>query len=364
MSDGESEDKESKTEEPTHKKLQDAISEGQVVNSKEVTSFAILLLLTIVTIWILPYSIIKLTNKLKFILENIGSFSINNATLYKLMTNILNSTLVYLSPVFLIVFIAVITSSYFQHGQFVFSGKSIIPKLSKISIIAGFKRIFSMKSFVEFLKGIFKIGLIGIFVLLLIFSDIKELTNYQELSISGILDQIFNIIKDIMILVTLIMSVIAFVDFAYQKYEYLQNLRMTKQELKEEYKQTEGNPEIKSKLRKLRRENTQRIIKANVPNATVIITNPEHYAVALEYDANTHSAPICIAKGVDLIAKNIKTLAEQHNIPIVESPPLARALYKDVDYAQPIPVEHFEEVASIISYVMALEQKAKAAKLK
>ena len=214
------------------------------------------------------------------------------------------------------------------------------------------------------LKGVFKIGLVGAFVLLVILADVKELSQYQELSIAGILDQLFTMIKDIIILITIIMAVIAAVDFSYQSYEHFKELKMTKQEVKEEHKQTEGNPEVKQKIRKLRREQSQKRIKVTVPQATVVITNPEHYAVALKYNPKSIEAPICVAKGLDLIAQNIKAIAKEHDIPIVESPPLARALYKDVDYDQEIPVEHFEEVAKIISYVMSLEQKATDDKMK
>jgi flagellar biosynthesis protein FlhB len=365
MSEGEDQDKDAKTEEPSQKKLEDAIDKGQVVQSKEVISFAMFLLLTITTIWIIPYSLIKLGNKLRFFIENAGNISlVDQGIVYVLMSKIIASSLIYFSPVFLIVFIVAIGGSYFQHGQFVFSGESLIPKLSKLSLTKGFGRIFSTKSFVEFLKGIFKISLIGTFVMLVIIADTRELSQYQELSVAGILDQLFTMIKHILILVTIIMAVVAAVDFAYQSYEHFKELKMTKQEVKDEYKQTEGNPEIKQKIRRLRREQSQKRIKVNVPKATVVITNPNHYAVALKYDPQILQAPICVAKGLDLIAQNIRKIAQEHDIAIVESPPLARALYKDVDYDQEIPVEHFEEVAKIISYVMSLEQKAKATKMK
>lgn len=362
MSEGDDQDKDAKTEDPTKKKLDDAVKKGQVVNSKEVTSFAVFLLLTIVTIWIIPHSFTKLGGKLKFFIENAGNIAVDKAMLGILMPSIIENALLYISPLFIIVFIAAIGSSYSQHGEFIFSGESLIPKLSKLSPIKGFGRIVSMKSFVEFLKGIFKIGLVGTFVLLVILADVKELSQYQELSIAGILNQLFTMMKDIIILVTIIMAMIAALDFSYQNYEHFKELKMTKKEIKDEHKDAEGNPEIKQKLRRLRREQSQKRIKITVPQATVVITNPEHYAVALKYEQGGVEAPICVAKGLDLIAQHIKTVAKEHNIPIVESPPLARALYKDVDYDQEIPVEHFEEVAKIISYVMSLEQKAKDAK--
>ena len=326
MSEGDDQDQDAKTEDPTQKKLDDAVKKGQVVNSKEVTSFTVFLLLTIVTIWIVPYSFAKLGGKLRFFIENAGNIPMDKAMLGILMTSIIENALLYISPLFIIVFIAAIASSYSQHGEFIFSGESLIPKLSKISPIKGFGRIVSMKSFVEFLKGLFKIGLVGTFVLLVILADVKELSQYQELSVTGILNQLFTMMKDIIILVTIIMAVIAALDFSYQSYEHFKGLKMTKKEIKDEHKDSEGNPEIKQKLRRLRREQSQKRIKITVPQATVVITNPEHYAVALKYEQGGVEAPICVAKGLDLIAQNIKAIAKEHDIPIVESPPLALGL--------------------------------------
>ena len=364
MSEGGDDGKDSKTEEPTQKKLEDAVKKGQVVNSKEVTSFLMFLLLTLVTIWLLPSSMILLGNKLRFFVENAGTITMDQGAFGVLVPNVIKNTLVYLSPIFIIVFIAAIFLSYAQHGEFIFTNETIQPKLSKISPIKGFGRIFSMKSFVEFLKGIARISLVGAFVMMVILADVKELSQYQELAVAGILDQLYTMIKHILILMTIIMAAIAAIDYSYQSYEHHKDLKMTKQEVKDEHKQAEGNPEIKQTIRRLRREQSQKRIKITVPEATVIITNPEHYAIALKYDPNDIAAPICVAKGLDSIAQNIKEIAREHNIAIVENKPLARALYKDVNIDQEIPVEHFEEVAKIISYVMSLEEQAKQKKFK
>ncbi len=358
MSEGD-DDKDSKTEQPSQKKLEDAINKGQVVNSKEVTSFIMIMLLTMVTIWIMPSMFISIASALRFFIENAGTLIVDGGNLEVILPNIMKKILLYLSPIFIIAVVAALTSSFFQSGQFIFTTETIQPKLSKLSIIKGFNRIFSMKGFVEFLKGIFKISLVGTFVFMIILGDVGEVSQYQELSIRGILNQLSTMVTHILILVTIIMAVIAAVDFSYQSYEHFSDLKMTKQEVKDEYKQAEGNPEIKQKLRALRRKNSKKRIKSIVPQATVIITNPEHYAVALKYETNSASAPMCIAKGLDLIAQTIKEIALEHNIPIVESPPLARSLYKIVDVDEEIHVEHFEEVAKIISYVMALDEKAK-----
>lgn len=360
----EDEDKDSKTEQPTQKKIEDAVKKGQVINSKEVTSFLMLLFLTMITLWILPSMLMSLGNSLKFYVENAGTIPMSSGTLNVLLPKIIKKTLLYLSPIFLIVVIAAVTSSFFQSGEFIFTGETIQPKLSKLSVIKGFKRIFSVKSLVEFIKGIFKISLVGTFVILVILADVGQLGQYQNLSVAGIIDQLGTMVIHILILVTIIMAVIAAVDYSYQSYDYYNELKMTKHEVKEEYKQAEGNPEIKQKLRSLRREQAKRQIKITVPQATVIVTNPEHYAIALKYNMQETSAPVCIAKGLDLIAQTIKEIAKESDIPIVENPPLARALYKDVKIDQEIPVEHYEEVAKIISYIMSLETKAQERKQK
>ncbi|MEA0971236.1 Flagellar biosynthetic protein FlhB [Candidatus Megaera venefica] len=362
MAEGDEEDKDAKTEEPSRKKLEDAVKKGQVVNSKEVTSFIVFLLLTLITIWVIPEIMLSLSNTLRFFVENAGNIPMDQGMLDILLPTVMKKTLLYLSPIFLVVIIAALVSSYFQSGEFIFTGETIQPKLSKLSIMKGFKRIFSMKSFVEFIKGIFKISLVGAFVLLIILADVKELSQYQELSVAGILDQLMTMVRHILILVTIIMAVIASVDFAYQSYEHYTELKMTKQEVKDEYKQSEGNPEIKQKLRSLRRSQAKKRIKLTVPQATVVITNPEHYAIALKYEAGAGLAPVCVAKGLDLIAQTIKEIAKESSIPIVENPPLARALYKDVKIDEEIPIDHFEEVAKIISYVMSLEEKTKQKK--
>jgi len=323
-----------------------------------------LLLLTITAIWVAPSSMVMLGNKLRFFIENAGTLNLNQGTFFLLVSSIIKHSLILFSPVFAIAAIAAISSSYTQHGQFIFTLETIQPKLSKLSVIKGFKRIVSMKSLVEFLKGVIKITFVGFFVVMVILADVKELSQYQELAVAGILDQLTTMIKHILILVTIIMAAIAAADFSYQSYEHYKELKMTKQEVKDEHKQSEGNPEIKQKIKSLRKEQMQKIIRITVPEATVVITNPEHYAVALKYEPDGQNAPICVAKGLDLIAQNIKDIAKEHDITIFENPPLARALYKDVKIDEEIPVEHFEEVARIISYVMSLEQKAKEKKKK
>jgi flagellar biosynthetic protein FlhB len=284
-------------------------------------------------------------------------------TLGILLPAIIKKGLIYISPIFVVAVIATLGSTFAQYGGFIFSDEQMKPDITKLSPMKGFKKIFYMKNFFEFLKGIVKITIVGILVYQVILADVKELTQYQELSLGGILNQLKTMIFDILILVTVSMAFIAAVDFAYQKYDHYTNLKMTKQEVKDEYKQTEGSPEIKQKLAQIRREKSQARVSQSVPQATVVITNPEHYAIALKYEFEEGGRPpICTAKGVDHMAQRIKGIAKENDVPIVESPPLARALYKDVDIDQEIPAEHYDEVAKVISYVMSLEKQAKQKK--
>lgn len=363
MAEGEDEDPASKTEDPSQKKLDDALKKGQVVNSKEMTSFLLFTLLTVAAVWAFPPAMKMASTKLRYLVENAGQIQVDSGKMYDILPYYMKRMFLYLAPILVITIISAVFSTFAQSGTFVFSAESLKPDISKLSLVKGFKRIFSMKSFVEFLKGIFKIILIGTLVYLVILADVKELSQYQELSIGGIIDQMETMIFHILLFVTITMAAIAGVDFSYQKYEHFNKLKMTKQEVKEEHKQMEGNPEVKQKMRKLRSEQSKKRVAQAVPEATVVITNPEHYAVALKYVANETDAPICVMKGLDLIAQKIKEIAGEHDIPIVESPPLARALYKDVNIDDQIPEEHFEAVAKILTYIMSLEEKRKQQKM-
>jgi flagellar biosynthetic protein FlhB len=359
MAEGEDQDKESKTEEPSQKKLEDALEKGQVVNSKEVNNFFILFFLTIFAIWVAPYTLHLSAKSLSFFIANAGNITVDQGMVGVLLTKVCGKFLIYLSPLFIIVVIAAIFSSYIQHGEFIFTLEQIQPQLSRISIISGFNRLFSTKSVVEFLKSLFKVMLVSLFLYLVITSDIRELALYQSLSIGGILEQLQAMINHIMICVCVIMAIIASVDFFYQRFEHYNSLKMTKHEQKEEYKQMEGSPEIKRKIKSLRREQAQKRIKQTVPKATVVITNPDHYAVAIQYEHKNMPIPVLVAKGVDQVAQKIKEIAEDHRIPIVENPPLARSIYKSVSINQEIQIEHYEAVAKIITYVMSLKEKRK-----
>lgn len=353
----ESEDKDSKTEAPSEKKLDEAIEKGQVAYSREVTSFLMLLTLCIVTTYIIPFTANKIALDLRKLIEHAGDINITAPTASKIFFETLNRVLLFSIPIFLFIIIIVIFSSFMQHGQFIFAPDQIAPKFSRISLTEGAKRLFSSKSLVEFLKGLLKVSVSALIIYFVVMDDIKILPLYSYMSVASIVTELFKIIKDILIAVTVFMFVIGTADFFYQKYEYIKNLMMSRQEMKEEYKQAEGSPEVKQRQRRAMKEASKKRMMTNAPKADVIITNPEHYSIALQYEHGSMNAPIVIAKGLDLVALKIREIAKEHDIPIVENPPLARALYL-VELDNPIPAEHFKAVAEIISYVYKLQKKS------
>lgn len=355
MSD-ELEDKESKTEEPSQKRIEESIEKGQVVTSREVTSFMMLLSLALITIFMLPYISSKIALNLKILIEHSGNIEMNGPNISKIIFDLFNNALLAIIPIFLFLICMIIFSSLIQHGQFIFAPDQIMPKYERISLAKGIERLFSLKSFVEFFKGLVKLTFTAIIIYLVVIDDIKIMPLYPSMTQAQIVKELFQIIKDIIIAITLIMAAIATMDFSYQKYEHHKNMMMSRQELKEEYKQTEGSPEIKKKQKQLRSAQAKKRMMSNVPKADVIITNPEHYSIALQYKHNEMRAPLLVAKGLDNIAMKIREIAREHDIPIIENPPLARALYL-VELEQEIPMEHYEAVAKIISYVYKLKKK-------
>jgi flagellar biosynthesis protein FlhB len=347
------EDKSQKTEQPSQRKLEKALEQGRVVTSREVNSFFMLLFLTMSFIWILPFSFKSFGKYLFSIIEHSSDITSISTVLKKSIYK----SLIALSPLFILVIFVSFFSAFVQRGHFVFSAEQITPNLSRLSPIAGFKKIFSLSSVVELLKGITKVGFIGFFIYLIIMSDISDLAIYPQLDVSSILAKIFNTIKNILISVSITYAAIAGIDYWYQFYKHFESLKMSKQELKDEYKETEGNPEVKSKQRSIRQSIAKQRMMSNVPKSTVVITNPEHYAVALSYEENSNKAPVVVAKGMDLIALKIREIANKNDVPIVENPPLARSLYKTTDIEQQIPSEHYAAVAQVISYVYYLRDK-------
>lgn len=349
-------DQSQKTEEPTQKKLDDARKKGQVAFSREVTSFLLLFGFVLFLVWLLP-SIMKNTAiLLKPFIENSYSVRLDSDNMMYISTDLLKGVFALFSiPLFGVVLIALI-SSFMQNG-IIFSFSSVTPKLEKISPIKGLKRMFSMRSLVEFLKGIGKISMIATVGVMAIYPDLAILEQVHTYSVQDMLLLLMELAKRVLIGACVIMFVVATLDYSYQKFEYIKNLRMSKQDIKDEYKQSEGNPEVKAKLRQIRMERAQQRMMAAVPQADVVITNPTHFAIALKYDSQFMDAPMCVAKGQDHMALKIKEVAKENDVPTIENKPLARALFAAVEIDEPIPIEHYKAVAEIIGYVYKLKGK-------
>jgi flagellar biosynthesis protein FlhB len=257
-------------------------------------------------------------------------------------------------PVFLIFIIAAVAPTLLQTG-FLISYERIEPKLEKISLIKGFERLFSLRSITEFGKGILKIAVVASVVTMLLLPHMEKIYQMQTLAMPDLMIVLQDLAVRLLLGVLAIMTIVAGADFLYQRFEFLKSMRMSRQEIRDELKQSEGDPMVKGRLRQIRMERARRRMMSNVPKADVVITNPTHFAVALAYKPEEMAAPRLIAKGADQIAQRIREVAREHKVPVVENPPLARALYAAVDLEEEIPAEHYRAVAEVISYVFRLQ---------
>jgi flagellar biosynthetic protein FliR/FlhB len=237
-----------------------------------------------------------------------------------------------------------------------FTAESLKPKFEKIYPLEGAKRFFSKRTLVELLKSMVKIGLISYISFSFVSTKVNDILKTCDMSPKGIFPFVKSITDSQLTRLVLFMFVVGIIDFIFQKRQFKKDMRMTKQEVKEEYKQMEGDPQIKSKIRQKQREMATRRMMHEVPKATVVVTNPTHFAVALSYNKDVASAPVVVAKGADLIALKIKEIAKENNVPIVENKPLARALYAKADIDQQVPVELYQAVAEIIAYVYSMKK--------
>jgi len=347
-----------KTEQPSSKKLDEARRKGMVAKSVEVNSLLIVVT-GLITIFLLQ----------AYIGQRMSSFTINifNSldvlpNKISLLPNMAFDWFIFfvsvLGPIMTAILIVSLASNIAQVG-FKISSEAVIPKFSKLNPGKGIKKIFSSRSVVESLKTLVKFFVIALFTYLIL-SDLIVATAYLDnLNPSEIiifmLDNAFSLLWKI----ALLYAVIAAIDFVYQRYKFKKEMMMTKQEVKEEMKQLEGDPTIKGRIRKMQLQAAQQRMMAKLPTADVVITNPTHYAVALKYDMTKDSAPEVIAKGVDLLAQRIKKVAAEHNIPLHEDRELARALYKMCDVGDKIPPSLFKAVAQVLAYVYNLKKKKK-----
>ncbi|MGQ0527106.1 MAG: flagellar biosynthesis protein FlhB [Alphaproteobacteria bacterium] len=355
MSEDDTEDSQ-KTEEPSQKKLEEARKRGQVPLSREINNWLMLFVATLLIATLAPSFLADLTDILKEYIAKAHEIPSAPGGL----NFALGAVFIEVAKLMVLPFLALMAVAFlgpFLQVGMLFAPELIKPDWSKISPVKGFSRLFSMRSMMEFFKGLLKLCVISLVGVLILYPFFGQLEHTIGLPLPVILDELKTLIIRLMIGVLVVLMVIAVIDLIYQRHTHYKKMRMTKQEVKDEYKQTEGDPHIKARLRQLRTERARRRMMQAVPEADVVITNPTHFSIALKYDPDVMEAPVCIAKGIDQVAQRIREVAKEHNIVIFENPPLARALYETVDLDETVPTEHYKAVAEVITYVFKLRGK-------
>jgi flagellar biosynthesis protein FlhB len=339
-----------RTEEATSRRRDDAREKGQVARSQEIVSVGILLACLIYFYFGTSGLFANIMELMTSGFRSAGRINLTQDSLPELLIDYAVKSFFILFPIMLTVFVAALLGNILQIG-FMFSSEAATPKLEKIDPIKGFERLFSIRSIVELVKSIFKICIISMVVYFVVKGELANMIPLMEQSVWGIMTYFGRICFKIILATTIILVILAILDYIYQRWEYEKSLRMTKQEIKDEYKNTEGDPLIKSRIRRLQRENAQKRMMAAVPKADVIITNPTHLAVAIRYDHENMMAPKVVAKGANLIAEKIKQIARENDVPVIEDKPLAQVLYKMVDIDQWIPEDLYRAVAEVLAFV-------------
>ncbi|MCB9996484.1 MAG: flagellar biosynthesis protein FlhB [Rhodospirillales bacterium] len=357
MSDEQADDSQ-KTEDPTPKRLEESRKKGQVALSREINNWVMLLAATLLIGMSAPSVFSRLKQHMQAYLEKAHQLPGMPGGLGNLLHDSFLSVLGILMLPLLILIFAAIAGPFLQVGP-LFAPEVIKPDFSKVSPIKGFKRLFSLRALMEFAKGILKIAVIGVVGVILLYPFYGSIDHMVGQPVPLMLDELLALVIRLMTGVLVALIIIAVIDIVFQRTEHMKKMRMTKQELKDEYKQTEGDPHVRAKLRQLRAERARQRMMQSVPQADVVITNPTHYSIALKYDPDNMDAPVCVAKGIDEIALRIREVAKEHNITLYENKPLARVLYDTVEIDEMVPPEHYKAVAEVISYVFKLKGKLK-----
>lgn len=346
----------SKTEDPSQKKLEDAHAKGDVAKSQEVVTWFMLLGSAGIFALMAPGAAQGLMGSLELVMMNADRISLDGGGFGAFFNNLALALLGTVAIPLVVLSFAAVIANLIQHRPLM-SAESLKPKLSKISPKAGAKRLFSSESLVNFVKGLLKIGVVGTVVVATVWPERDRLDTMMTADPRVILLEFQEIGIKIFMATLAVVTLIAFADYLYVRQKWWKKQMMTLQETKDEYKQMEGDPKVKGRIRQLRQDKARQRMMAAVPDATVVITNPTHFAVALKYD-RAMGAPQCVAKGADAVALRIRELATKHDVPIVENPPLARALFASMEINDTIPNEHFKAVAEVIGFVMRLKQGA------
>jgi len=347
-------DESDKTEDPTLKRLEDALQRGDVAKSQEVNTWFVIAGAALVLVGFSGSLASGLTATFRGLMANAHRVPIDQGGLINLLQKLELEVLAATAIPILLLALAAVGGNMIQH-RLVWSAEQLKPKLSKISPIAGAKRLFSKIAVVNFAKGLVKLALIGALMLWVLWPERHRLDALVVMDVAALLDLTKSLTLKLVGSVVAVLAVMAALDYLFQYRTWYNRQKMSLREMKEEFKHSEGDPHIKARIRQIRQERTRKRMMAAVPKASVVITNPTHYAVALQYERGMN-APVCVAKGVDNIALKIREVAAEHHIPVVENPPLARALHATVEIDREIAPDHYKAVAEVIGYVMRLRR--------
>ncbi len=345
-----------KTEEPTPRKLEKAREKGDIVYSPEVGAALSLIAVTGIVAFMSGPILGGLAQSFIGFIAMPDQFAVEPGALRAIGGHIGVRLLAIFALAGLFLAIAGLAARYIQDRP-TFTGERLAPKAEKLNPVKGFKRVFGKQAVAAFLKSLAKLLVVGAALAWVLWPQDGELENVALLEPRALLPFIKERVVSMLLALASAAALIAAVDYVATRQSYMKRMRMSRREIKDELRQSDGDPMVKAKLRQIRMERSRKRMMANVPNASVVITNPTHYAVALKYEQGETPAPICLAKGVDAAAQRIREIAEEHDIPVVEDPPLARALFAAADVDEPIPREHYEAVAKVIGFVMRLANR-------
>ena len=343
-----------KTEEPSQRRLQEARERGDVPQSREINHWFMVLAIAVVVFAAGPSMASGVARLLLPFLERTEAFPTDAEGLRWMLGGLFWGLVKTAALPVLMLMVAAIVGSLLQHGP-ILTLQPLMPSFDRISPLAGAKRLFALRSVVEFLKGVAKITIVGAVAMWVLWPVAGMAARLPGLEVAALLELLRKDSLRLLLALLAVMGGVAAVDYLYQYLAHLKRLRMSKQEMREELKQSEGDPFIKARIRQIRMERARRRMMAAVPKADVVVTNPTHYAVALKYEPGKMAAPRVVAKGIDTIAARIRAVAEEHAVPVVENPPLARSLYAAVELDEEVPPEHYRAVAELIGYVMRLK---------
>lgn len=346
-----------RTEQPTPRRLEEAHKKGDVVKSTEVSAFVLIGGGALAVALLGGAAARNFVGGFSAYLARPHEFSLDGAGALAILRGAALELALVLGPVLALIAAMAFLGNFLQHRP-VFTAERIKPSLAKLSPLKGLKRIFGLDGVTNLLKGVLKLALVGAAAMVALWPERDRLAAVMTHSPAGIAGDMAILLLKMLGAALGVLALVAAFDYAYQRYRFLERHKMSRREIREELRQSEGDPQIKARIRQIRQERARKRMMAAVPQATVVVANPSHFAVALKYESGKMAAPVCVAKGVDSLALRIRKVAEDHEVPVVENPPLARALYSAVEIGAPIPPAHYKAVARIIGYVMGLRHRA------